>query len=81
MQLAGHARSAGCLLALSQVFFLPVHIHDHPRGAKAALGAVEFGEICLNWVISISLVSNSFHGCNIPPVTGENRHETLEKLL
>lgn len=68
-----HTRSVAGALTL------PVHVHDHPRGAKSALGAVEFGEICLNRVISISLVSDSFHSCDFPSVASKYRHKALKK--
>ena len=58
--------------------YIPVHLHDHTRGAIATLGAVETSQSGLDWVHTMFLATQSFDSGNCPTITTQDRGDTLK---
>ena len=61
----------------TDLFALPVHIHDHARRAVAALTAVILGQPLLDRVESTGLVTYPLCGGNLPTIYGVHQTQAL----
>ena len=60
---------------------LPIHLHNHSRAAKSALGSVKGCQTFLNGMKAAPPASKALHCCQLPPVTTQHGGQTLFKKM